>query len=66
MIKLSRHQILILHDQLIHETGGTSGLRDEGMLDSVSSEIISISSSLHIPLLSVSSPLLLYRTLCRS
>lgn len=34
MIRLSRHQILLIHDQLIAETGGSSGLRDEGMLDS--------------------------------
>ena len=34
MIRLSKHQILIIHDQLIAETGGSSGLRDEGMLDS--------------------------------
>lgn len=34
MIRLSKHQILLIHDQLIDETGGSSGLRDEGMLDS--------------------------------
>ena len=34
MIRLSKHQILLIHDQLIAETGGWSGLRDEGMLDS--------------------------------
>ena len=34
MIRLSKHQILLIHDQLIAETGGSSGLRDEGMLDS--------------------------------
>ena len=34
MIRLSKSQILIIHDQLISETGGSSGLRDEGMLDS--------------------------------
>lgn len=34
MIRLSKHQILLIHDQLIVETGGSSGLRDEGMLDS--------------------------------
>ncbi|HIW82159.1 MAG TPA: type II toxin-antitoxin system death-on-curing family toxin [Candidatus Acetatifactor stercoripullorum] len=34
MIRLSKHQILLIHDQLIAETGGLSGLRDEGMLDS--------------------------------
>ena len=34
MIRLSKAQILLIHDQLIAETGGLSGLRDEGMLDS--------------------------------
>ena len=34
MIILSKSQILLIHDQLISETGGSSGLRDEGMLDS--------------------------------
>ena len=34
MIRLSKSQILLIHDQLIAETGGSSGLRDEGMLDS--------------------------------
>lgn len=31
---LSKHQILLLHEQLIDETGGSPGLRDEGLLDS--------------------------------
>ena len=34
MIRLSKPQILLLHEQLIAETGGSSGLRNEGMLDS--------------------------------
>ena len=34
MIRLSKSQILLLHNQLISETGGSSGLRDEGLLDS--------------------------------
>ena len=34
MLRLSKSQILLIHDQLISETGGSSGLRDEGMLDS--------------------------------
>ena len=34
MIRLSKPQIILLHEQLIAETGGSSGLRDEGMLDS--------------------------------
>ena len=34
MIRLSKSQLLLIHDQLISETGGSSGLRDEGMLDS--------------------------------
>lgn len=34
MIRLSKSQVLLIHEQLIAETGGSSGLRDEGMLDS--------------------------------
>lgn len=34
MIRLSKEQVLKLHSQLIKITGGTDGLRDEGMLDS--------------------------------
>lgn len=34
MIVLSKHQILLLHSQLISETGGSDGLRDVGLLES--------------------------------
>ena len=34
MIRLTKSQVLLIHDQLIAETGGSTGLRDEGMLDS--------------------------------
>ena len=34
MIRLSKSQILLMHEQLIAQTGGSTGLRDEGMLDS--------------------------------
>ena len=34
MITLSKAQIIRLHDMLIEETGGTNGLRDEGLLES--------------------------------
>lgn len=34
MIVLSKEQILFLHSQLISETGGLDGIRDEGLLDS--------------------------------
>lgn len=34
MIILSKTQIIKLHEQLIEETGGLNGIRDEGMLDS--------------------------------
>ena len=34
MKKLTKEQILMLHAELIKETGGTDGLRDEGLLDS--------------------------------
>lgn len=31
---LSRRQVLLLHEQLVRETGGSPGLRDEGLLES--------------------------------
>ena len=31
---LTKHQVLLLHQHLIDETGGSAGLRDEGLLDS--------------------------------
>ncbi len=34
MIRLTKAQILLLHNQLTAETGGASGLRDEGLLES--------------------------------
>ena len=34
MILLSKEQVKLLHSQLIAETGGTDGIRDEGLLDS--------------------------------
>lgn len=34
MKRLTCRQIQMLHDQLINETGGAHGLRDEGMLES--------------------------------
>ncbi len=33
MIVLSKDQILLLHKQLIKGTGGSEGIRDEGLLD---------------------------------
>ncbi len=34
MIKLAKEQVLMLHSQLIEATGGSYGVRDEGLLDS--------------------------------
>ena len=34
MKTLSKWQILLLHRQLIEQTGGSDGIRDEGLLDS--------------------------------
>ena len=34
MKKLSKDQVLMLHAELLRETGGAEGLRDEGLLDS--------------------------------
>jgi len=32
--RLSKQQVLLLHDQLLDSSGGTDGLRDMGLLDS--------------------------------
>lgn len=34
MKTITKKQIILLHDQIISETGGTRGLRDEGLLES--------------------------------
>ncbi len=34
MIKLTKKQIILLHSQLIETTGGSDGIRDEGLLES--------------------------------
>ncbi len=34
MIRLTKKQVLMLHTQLIESTGGSDGIRDEGLLDS--------------------------------
>lgn len=34
MKKLTKEQIILLHRGLINETGGTDGIRDEGLLES--------------------------------
>ena len=34
MRTLSKRQVILLHQQLINEIGGSSGLRDEGLLES--------------------------------
>ncbi len=34
MIKLTKEQVILLHSQLIRETGGIDGIRDEGLLES--------------------------------
>ena len=34
MIRLSKEQVILLHQRLIETTGGGTGIRDEGMLES--------------------------------
>lgn len=34
MKKLTKEQIILLHRELIKETGGTDGIRDDGLLES--------------------------------
>ena len=33
MIRLTKQQVLLLHEQLIRETGGSSGIREESLLE---------------------------------
>ena len=33
MIKLSKEKVLLLHQLIAEETGGSIGIRDEGLLD---------------------------------
>ena len=33
MIRLSKEQVILLHERLIEATGGSNGIRDGGMLD---------------------------------
>ena len=33
MIRLTKEQLLMLHEELIRQTGGASGMRDEGLLE---------------------------------
>lgn len=42
MIVLSKELVIMLHQDLIDETGGASGIRDEGLLESALSAPISI------------------------
>lgn len=34
MIRLSKEHVILLHKRLLEATGGSEGIRDEGMLDS--------------------------------
>lgn len=34
MMKLTKEQILMLHEQLLEAVGGSKGIRDEGMQES--------------------------------
>lgn len=34
MIKLAKHQIIIMHEELIRESGGSTGIRDDALLES--------------------------------
>lgn len=39
MIRLSKEQVVLLHKRLIEATGGSEGIRDDGMLDLASGNI---------------------------
>jgi death-on-curing protein len=34
MKKITKEQVIVMHSELINKTGGTDGIRDEGLLDS--------------------------------
>jgi len=34
MIKLAKHQIIVMHEELIRESGGSTGVRDDALLES--------------------------------
>ncbi|NMA83196.1 MAG: cell filamentation protein Fic [Epulopiscium sp.] len=34
MIRLSKEQVIKIHSMLIEQTGGSDGIRDDGLLDS--------------------------------
>ncbi|RGS69631.1 type II toxin-antitoxin system death-on-curing family toxin [Mitsuokella sp. AF21-1AC] len=34
MIRLTKHQVIQMHEELLSYTGGTEGVRDEGLLES--------------------------------
>ena len=34
MKRISKQQILLLHTQMLHASGGSTGIRDDGLLDS--------------------------------
>ena len=42
MIKLDKEQVLMLHKRLIETTGGSMGIRDEELLDSVTLQSIPV------------------------
>jgi len=33
MIRLSKEQVILLHERLIEAAGGSNGIRDDGMLE---------------------------------
>lgn len=44
MIRLTKEQIILLHTQLIKETGGRDGIRDKNLLESVIESILKVAS----------------------
>lgn len=45
MIKLTKEQVLLLHSDLIKETGGTDGIRDNNLLESALNALFQVFSS---------------------
>jgi death on curing protein len=57
MIRLSKEQVVLLHERLIEATGGGDGIRDDGMLDSaLANPFQSFGDESNVPPISLGNP----------
>ena len=47
---LTKRQILLLHSALIRQSGGSDGIRDEGLLDSAGSKLLHLTRLISVKL----------------